>query len=204
MLRIISAESDDHVTQVAVLFREYARSLGVDLGFQNFERELAALPGDYAPPSGRLFLAVTSESPAPPSSQTGAYSASATSSELSASTVAGCIGLRKIDAEICEMKRLYVRPRFRGHGAGRALVDAVINVAREIGYQRMRLDTLPQMADAQRLYRARGFYEIPPYRYNPIAGTRYFELQLAGLKADPSPRGRDSRNRAALNRGDSG
>lgn len=154
MLRIFPVETNEYVREVSALFREYAESLGVDLSFQNFDEELASLPGDYAPPDGRLFLAATSD------------------------LFSGCVALRKIDGEICEMKRLYVRPEFRGHRVGRALADAVIKAAREIGYRRMRLDTLPQMARAQAMYRALGFYEIPPYRYNPIAGTRYFELAL--------------------------
>jgi putative acetyltransferase len=167
MLRITPAETDDAVEQASVLFREYAASLGVDLSFQNFEQELASLPGDYAPPDGRLFLAVLDDA-----------GASSISLPSTSPHVAGCIALRKIEAETCEMKRLYVRPEFRGHGAGRALAAAVITVAREIGYRRMRLDTLPQMAEAQKLYRALGFREIPPYRHNPIVGTRYFELGL--------------------------
>ncbi|HUJ30905.1 MAG TPA: GNAT family N-acetyltransferase [Candidatus Acidoferrum sp.] len=157
MVRIVSAETAEAVRQAAMLFREYAASLGVDLSFQDFDRELAGLPGDYAPPSGRLLLAFVGETPEP----------------------VGCIALRRIDAETCEMKRLYVRPQSRGHGAGRVLAEGVIHAAREIGYRRMRLDTLPQMAEAQALYRALGFREIPPYRYNPVAGTRYFELPLS-------------------------
>jgi putative acetyltransferase len=172
MLHIIPAEGDEAIKEIAVLFREYAASLGVDLSFQNFEQELALLPGEYSPPDGRLFLGIAGDAgmhvPAAPS----------VTSCVSCESVAGCIALRKIDSEICEMKRLYVRPQFRGFGAGRALADAVIKAASEIGYRRMRLDTLPQMAEAQALYRALGFREIPPYRYNPIVGTRYFELAL--------------------------
>lgn len=169
MLRIIPVETDEHLRQVSQLFREYTASLGVDLSFQNFENEVASLPGDYAPPDGRLFLATASDRGA----------TIATASRSSATTqLGGCIGLRKIDDEICEMKRLFVRPEFRGHGAGRALVEAVISAARQIGYRSMRLDTLPQMGEAQNLYRALGFYEIAPYRYNPVAGTRYFEFSL--------------------------
>jgi len=174
MLRITSAETDEGVKQASILFREYAAALGVDLSFQNFDQELASLPGDYAPPDGRLFLAVLDE--ASPDEQSSVSSTSSTSSALP--HVAGCIALRKFDAETCEMKRLYVRPEFRGHGAGRALAHAVIDAAREIGYLRMRLDTLPQMTEAQALYRALGFREIPPYRHNPIVGSRYFELGL--------------------------
>jgi ribosomal protein S18 acetylase RimI-like enzyme len=165
MARIVRAESDEAVRQVVALLREYAASLAVDLSFQDFEHELAALPGDYASPDGRLFLAVLDppravDSPSPPSE------------------VVGCIALRKIDGETCEMKRLYVRPHGRGRGFGRALALAAIKAAREIGYRRMRLDTLPQMKDAQALYRALGFREIPPYRFNPVPGTRYFQLTL--------------------------
>jgi putative acetyltransferase len=156
MLRIVPAETDEGVLQASRLFREYAAALGVDLSFQNFDQERASLPGDYALPDGRLLLAFVGETPEP----------------------AGCIALRKIDTETSEMKRLYVRAEFRGHGAGRALARAVIKAAREIGYRRMRLDTLPQMIEAQALYRALGFREIPPYRHNPIVGSRYFELEL--------------------------
>ena len=166
MLRITSAETDEGVKQASILFREYAAALDVDLSFQNFQQELASLPGDYAPPDGRLFLAVLDNLPA------------AEQGSPSSPHVAGCIALRKFEAETCEMKRLYVRPEFRGHGAGRALAHAVIDAAREIGYLRMRLDTLPQMTEAQALYRALGFREIPPYRHNPIVGSRYFELGL--------------------------
>jgi ribosomal protein S18 acetylase RimI-like enzyme len=177
MLCIISAETREGVEQASVLFREYAASLGVDLSFQNFEQELASLPGDYAPPDGRLFLAVLGDAP---SRELGSPSSTSSTSFTSSTSpsVVGCIALRKIDGETCEMKRLYVRPEFRGHGAGRALARAVIAAAREIGYRRMRLDTLPQMTEAQALYRALGFREIPPYRHNPIVGSRYFELTL--------------------------
>jgi putative acetyltransferase len=168
MLRIISAETDEAVRQASVLFREYAASLGVDLSFQSFEQELASLPGDYAAPDGRLFLAVLDEAP----------TAELGRSSSTSPRIAGCIALRKIDAETCEMKRLYVRPEFRGHGAGRALAQAVIEAAREIGYRRMRLDTLPQMTEAQALYCALGFREIAAYRHNPIVGSRYFEIEL--------------------------
>jgi ribosomal protein S18 acetylase RimI-like enzyme len=161
MLRIVPAETEEQLRQAALLFREYAASLGVDLSFQHFEEELASLPGDYAPPEGRLLLAIINDTRA-----------------TMPNRIAGCVALRKIDGEICEMKRLYVRPETRGYGAGRALAEAVIDAARRTGYRSMRLDTLPQMAEAQTLYRALGFYEIPPYRYNPVAGTRYLELQL--------------------------
>jgi ribosomal protein S18 acetylase RimI-like enzyme len=154
--RIIAAESAGDIRHAADLFREYAASLGVDLSFQAFEREVASLPGAYAPPSGRLLLLFRAPSIEP----------------------AGCVALRKLDDSTCEMKRLYLRPQFRGSGAGRALAEAVIRGAREIGYRQMRLDTLPRMLGAQALYRSLGFREIAPYCFNPIPGTRYFEIDL--------------------------
>jgi len=156
LLRILPAESAGDIALAAALFREYAASLAVDLSFQHFEEELASLPGEYAPPEGRLLLAFRDGAERP----------------------AGCVALRKLEKEICEMKRLYVRPEFRGHRLGRALAEAVIAAARATGYHAMRLDTLPQMSEAQSLYRALGFREIPPYRFNPVPGTKYFELAL--------------------------
>ncbi len=132
------------------MLREYAAWLRVDLCFQNFERELAELPGEYSPPRGRLLV----------------------------EEAAGCIALRPIDDEICEMKRLYVRPEHRGSGLGRQLVLAVLAEAREIGYRRIRLDTMPKMDRAQGLYASLGFREIAAYRYNPEPGARFLELEL--------------------------
>jgi GNAT superfamily N-acetyltransferase len=138
------------------LFTEYATSLGIDLGFQDFATELATLPGSYTPPSGALLLA-----------------------EL-ASAVVGCVALRCLEApDVGELKRLYVRPTARRQGVGLALTEAALACARRVGYRRIRLDTLPSMIDAQRMYRQLGFYEIPAYRHNPVAGTVYMELQLA-------------------------
>ncbi|MGB0036453.1 MAG: GNAT family N-acetyltransferase [Candidatus Acidiferrales bacterium] len=162
MLRIVPAVSKETITEASILFREYAAALTVDLTFQDFQKELASLPGEYAPPEGRLLIA--SIEPAVGSN--------------SASGVAGCIGLRKIDAETCEMKRLFVRTDFRGMGVGRALALGVISAAREVGYLRMRLDTLPEMSQAQALYFSLGFKEIEPYRFNPIPGARFLELAL--------------------------
>jgi carbonic anhydrase len=154
MVRLIQAHVVEHVAQARELFKEYAASLGVDLCFQDFEHELAELPGDYAPPSGRLLMATEG------------------------ARVAGCVALRKIDDETCEMKRLYVRPRLRGKGVGKALVNAILSEARAIGYQRMRLDTLPDMKQAIALYRSLGFRPIPAYRHNPVVGALFLELSL--------------------------
>ena len=149
------AKSPTQIAQARELFLEYAKSLGFSLCFQNFDKELADLPGDYAPPDGRLLLAEYE------------------------SQLAACVGLHKLDAETCEMKRLYLRPQFRGKGLGRVLADRIIAEARQIGYKRMRLDTVgPVMKDAVAMYRKIGFREIPPYRPNPMAGTLYMELEL--------------------------
>lgn len=153
---LVQAIEELQLEEVRSLFREYEASLDTDLCFQGFELELAGLPGDYSPPGGRLFLARESE------------------------MTAGCVALRRIDDSTCEMKRLYLRPEFRGGGRGRGLAEAVISAAREIGYGAMRLDTLPSMREAQSLYRSLGFREIEPYRYNPVEGTIYMELNLRG------------------------
>jgi len=149
------AESPAQIAQARELFLEYAQSLGFSLCFQNFDRELANLPGDYAPPQGRLLLA-----------------------EYEGKLV-GCVALHPLDPTICEMKRLYLRPQFRGKGLGRVLADRIIAEARHIGYHRMRLDTVgPVMKDAVAMYRKLGFQEIAPYCPNPMAGVVYMELQL--------------------------
>ena len=143
---------------VRPLLMEYADSLGNHLCFQDFEKELANLPGDYAPPLGRLLVAVDDV------------------------RLAGCVALRRIDDQVCEMKRLYVRPAYRGAGLGRKLAEAVITSACEVGYAKMRLDTLPSMKKAIKLYHSLGFAEIPAYRFNPVDGVKYMEL---GLKRRP-------------------
>ena len=144
-----------------MLFREYERSLDVDLCFQGFEQELAGLPGAYAPPAGRLLLAIADGRPA------------------------GCGALRPFGEGISEMKRLYVRPWFRGRQVGRRLATALIGEARTIGYACMRLDTLPSMKEAIALYRALGFVETAPYTLNPIPGALFMELDLR-IKRDTS------------------
>ena len=148
-------ESPTQIAQARELFLEYAKSLNFSLCFQSFDQELASLPGDYAPPEGRLLLAEYESQPA------------------------GCVALHKLENGICEMKRLYLRPQFRGKGLGRVLADRIIAEARQIGYRRMRLDTVePVMKDAVAMYRNIGFQEIPPYCKNPIAGALYMELEL--------------------------
>lgn len=160
MIEIIQAETPAQIEDARRLFREYAASLGIDLCFQDFDAELASLPGAYAPPRGRLLLAVDGQQ------------------------LLGCVALRPQEGNACEMKRLFVRPEARGRGMGLSLAQAVIGEARALGFQRMRLDTLPTMADAIRLYRALGFHDIPPYYPNPIEGALYLELALA---PSPSP-----------------
>ena len=152
-MQIVAGHGEEHVPVVRALFQEYAEGLGVDLGFQDFERELAGLPGEYAPPGGRLLLALD---PDP----------------------AGCVALRPYEPGVCEMKRLYVRPAYRGTGLGRRLAEAIVAAGREAGYEQMRLDTLPTMEHARALYRSLGFVEIEAYRFNPIHGTTYFERAL--------------------------
>ncbi|MBI3927375.1 MAG: GNAT family N-acetyltransferase [Armatimonadetes bacterium] len=154
-MRVLHARFPEHLETIRELFREYAASIHFDLGFQDFTGELERLPGDYQGPRGALLLAVAE--PDDP---------------------VGCVALRGLDQDTCEMKRLYVRPAWRHVRAGRALAEAVIVIARELRYRRMRLDTVPEMESAIRLYRALGFREIPPYRHNPIPGALYLELTL--------------------------
>jgi putative acetyltransferase len=153
-VRIVDGHSEDRLPAARQLFDEYAASLEVDLSFQGFERELAELPGEYAPPAGRLLLALEGKEPA------------------------GCVALRPYEPGVCEMKRLYVRPEFQGSGLGRRLAEAIVEAARDAGYESMRLDTLPTMGAARGLYRSLGFEEIEAYRPNPVHGTTYFELRL--------------------------
>ncbi len=156
---IIAGHSADRLPEVRTLFTEYAGIVGFDLGFQDFDRELRELPGEYAPPPGCLLLAV---------GEGGAE---------------GCVALRRLDGQTSEMKRLYVRPRARGSGLGRRLALAIIAEARRIGYARVRLDTVPSMKEAILLYESLGFRRIAPYRQNPIAGALFMELNLGGRGA---------------------
>jgi putative acetyltransferase len=155
MLDIFLAETQEDLKIVMALFEEYADSLGIDLGFQNFKEELADLPGCYARPEGCILFAKYNEE------------------------IAGCVALRKLSDSICEGKRLYVKPQFRGLKIGRKLVEAIIAKARKIGYTRMRGDTLASMKVAQALYASLGFKQIEPYCYNQIEGAIFFiELEL--------------------------
>jgi ribosomal protein S18 acetylase RimI-like enzyme len=148
-------ESPAQIAQARELLLEYAESLGFSLCFQNFDQEVAGLPGDYAPPEGRLLIAEYR------------------------GQLAGCVGLHRLEPGICEMKRLYLRAQFRGRGLGRLMAEAVIAEARAIGYPAMRLDTVELvMPNAVAMYRRLGFVEIEPYRLNPIAGALYMELAL--------------------------
>lgn len=157
-VRITEASAED-IPLVRELFLEYAGSLEFDLGFQGFQRELQTLPGSYAPPQGSIFLAYAGGEPA------------------------GCIALRPLGPGLSEMKRLYVRPAYQGRGLGRKLTNALLTRARELGYQRIRLDTVPSMKAAIAMYKSMGFYEIPAYRENPVPGTSYMEKSLG----EPGP-----------------
>jgi putative acetyltransferase len=152
---LVEARTPEDLAQVRRLFRTYADWLGVDLCFQGFERELAELPGAYAPPAGRLLLARVG------------------------SDAVGCVGLRPLEPGVCEMKRLWVEPGLAGRGIGRALAERIVAAARQIGYRRMRLDTIPaRMPAAQHLYASLGFREIPAYYHNPLPGVVMLELEL--------------------------
>jgi len=172
MVEILYATTPQQIATLRELFLEYQHWLGVDLCFQSFEAELAALPGEYAPPTGRLLLALYDAQPA------------------------GCVALRRLAPDVascsgassdrplppsesaCEMKRLFVRPQFQSLKIGRLLAERIIAEARAIGYHTMRLDTLPVMTRAHALYAALGFQQIPPYRHNPVPGAIYMELNL--------------------------
>lgn len=154
-MKLIQVESPEEIDHARELFLEYAAGLGFSLCFQNFDKEVALLPGDYVPPTGQLLLAMADD------------------------VAIGCIALRKIGDGICEMKRLYVRPEFRGTGLGRTLAETLIQTARDLHYDYMRLDTLPGKMDrAIAMYRSLGFKEIEPYYDNPVEGAVFMELSL--------------------------
>jgi GNAT superfamily N-acetyltransferase len=153
---VVQAHSPAHVETARELFLEYADWLAVDLCFQGFDQELASLPGDYAPPRGRLLLALVDDRPA------------------------GCVALRPLAADTAELKRLYVRENWRGRGIGRWLVERVIDDARHIGYARIQLDSLPTMTSAAALYRSLGFVAREPYYDTPLVHTVFMELLLSG------------------------
>ena len=154
MIQIISARTEVHYHSARVLFVKYADSLGFDLEFQGFSRELATLPGSYAPPRGCILLA-----------------------EFNTNFV-GCVALRPLENKICEMKRLFVVPEYRGRDIGRNLACSVIDKARQIGYEKMRLDTIESMKAAKRLYHSLNFRTIQAYCYNPLENPTYMELDL--------------------------
>ena len=155
--RLAKVRRPEDIAEAALLFREYADWLGIDLSFQGFEAELASLPGKYAPPAGELMLAY-----AP------------------AGDVLGCVAMRTLEGTtVCGMKRLYVRPAARGLGIGAALVEAIIGCAEELGYAEMKLDTLAGMQQAFALYKRFGFLEIPAYYHNPVPGTVYLGKRLS-------------------------
>lgn len=157
MMKFVHVNSPENIKVAKELFTEYATSLEINLDFQDFERDFQDLPGEYAPPFGRLILAYYNK--------------------LSA----GCVALKKLTNEICEMKRLYVKPEFRGKGIGKKLTEKIIYEAKGIGYLKMRLDTISSMKPAITIYRSFGFYEIEPYYDNPVKEALYFELDLKSL-----------------------
>lgn len=155
MIEIIQAETAGHIEQARTLFREYEKWFGMNLCFQNFDEEVAGLPGKYAPPEGRLFLAFVDKK------------------------LAGCIALRKLEEKICEMKRLFVRENFQGTGLGKILIGKLLKEAELIGYEKIRLDTFPpKMGKAVSIYRKYGFCEIEPYYQNPYGDTLFMEAKI--------------------------
>lgn len=159
-MRIQDADAPEFIEIVRSLFREYESTVNVCLCFQGFEKELASLPGEYARPSGRLLLAFEGDE------------------------AVGCGAFRRLEDDVCEMKRLFVRPRHQGKAIGSALARALIGNAQAAGYSRMRLDTMPSMHRAIAMYRSLGFREIPAYRFNPVPGSLFLELQLLQGKSN--------------------
>ena len=176
---VLMTPDEPHELEAArAIFRDYAASLGIDLGFQNFDEELANLPGDYAEPRGALLLALVnvSDTAVPVDAQP------LQRAQGGLAYVAGCCALRPLDTadypNAAEMKRLYVRPAFRGVGLGRQLVEAILDAARGAGYACVLLDTLDDMESARALYEDLGFAEVPPYYHNPVAGAHYLKVEL--------------------------
>jgi GNAT superfamily N-acetyltransferase len=153
-MKIIHAETAEQMDEIRLLFREYEKFLGVDLCFQSFEKELAGLPGKYAAPDGALLIAFYDQDPA------------------------GCVALRKLEDGVCEMKRLFVKDRYRGRGLGQRLAQRIIDEAVRMGYSIMRLDTLDRLKEAMRLYESLGFRRTKPYYHNPLPGVMYLQLDL--------------------------
>lgn len=158
MIKIEPAHSDQHFSAVRTLLREYVDSRPGDPALVDFNAEFAALEEEYVPPQGKMLLAHHDQNPA------------------------GCVALHPLEERICEMKRLYVSPRYRGSGIGRGLVMTLLIEAEKAGYRKMRLDSIPSMKAAQDLYESIGFYEIPDYRNNPNPGTRYYEIDFKPSK----------------------
>jgi len=154
MIQIVKANTETLVENAKELIREYAQSLEFDLEFQDFEKEMENFPGQYAPPRGCLYVALDANQPI------------------------GCVALRNLGQGVCEMKRLYVKPSLRGQKVGKLLAEIVIKAARDMEYDYMRLDTIPSMKQANMLYNDLGFKQIVPYRFNPIEGATFFELNL--------------------------
>jgi len=154
MIKIVEANTKEFVENAKKLIREYAQSLEFDLDFQDFDKEMENFPGQYAAPRGCLYVALEANQPI------------------------GCVALRDLGQSVCEMKRLYVKPSFRGQKIGRLLAEVVIEAARDMGYDFMRLDTVPSMKQANMLYNALGFKRIAPYRFNPLGGANFLELNL--------------------------
>ena len=161
MITLKEALTDDVFGLAEKLFQEYAESLGVDLEFQNFSEELSNIQNQYSRPNGVLILAIEA-----------------------GFRPMGCFGVRPMEGPICELKRMYLRKQARGKGIGKLMLKKSISMARELGYEKMRLDTLPSMQSAIKRYQSMGFYEIGPYRYNPIEGTKYFEIEVMNQPSD--------------------
>lgn len=173
-IAIVPADNPVRIAAVRELFKEYAASLSFNLCFQNFEEELARLPGEYAPWSGMLLLGLVDDQPA------GCVASHRLEGEM-----AGGHGNLLGGSDVCEMKRLYVRPAFRGCGVGAELVNSILECAAAIGYRKMRLDTVPsEMGKAVEMYRKIGFVEIPPYRKNPVPGAKYMEVNIQKWRAE--------------------